>query len=169
MKSVQRILLHTKGASLAATEPCPLFISRAGQYKQYALSRMSFCSHFERHTVAYHHGMTLVLSVQSLFVLCQGHKQSVSGCWEQLGKPRRASPQKQLPSQRAWVVWCVQLCPMLSCLASHISSKVCYDPWGSGAQVLWGAGEGAGIVQSGEEETQGRPYCSLQPPERSLW
>ena len=29
--------------------------------------------------------------------------------------------------------------------------------------------EGTGIVQSGEEEAQGRPYCSLQPPERGLW
>ena len=34
--------------------------------------------------------------------------------------------------------------------------------WGSGAQVLWEATEGAGIVQSGEEEAQRRPYCSLK-------
>lgn len=53
--------------------------------------------------MAYHHGMTLVFSVRSLFVLCQGHKQSVSGCWEQLGKPQRASSQKQLPSQEGLV------------------------------------------------------------------
>ena len=32
---------------------------------------------------------------------------------------------------------------------------------GSGAQALGGMAEGAGIVQSGEEEAQGRPYCSL--------
>ena len=40
---------------------------------------------------------------------------------------------------------------------------------GSGAQVLWGAAEGAGIVQPGEEEAQERPYCSVQLPERKLW
>lgn len=33
---------------------------------------------------------------------------------------------------------------------------------GLGAQVLCGVAEGAGIVQSGKEEAQGRPYCSLQ-------
>ena len=33
---------------------------------------------------------------------------------------------------------------------------------GSGAQALREAAEGAGIVQSGEEEAQGRCYCSLQ-------
>ena len=33
---------------------------------------------------------------------------------------------------------------------------------GSGAQALWGAADGTGIVQSGEEEAQGRPYCCLQ-------
>jgi len=32
---------------------------------------------------------------------------------------------------------------------------------GSGAQALWDAAEGAGIVQSGEEEVQRAPYCSL--------
>jgi len=32
---------------------------------------------------------------------------------------------------------------------------------GSGAQALQGAAEGAGIVQSREEEAQGRPSCSL--------
>ena len=36
-------------------------------------------------------------------------------------------------------------------------------------QILWGAAERAEIVQSGEEKTQGRPYCSLQLPERRLW
>ena len=40
---------------------------------------------------------------------------------------------------------------------------------GSVAQVLGGAAEGAGIVQSGEEEAQGRPYHSLQPHERRLY
>ena len=40
---------------------------------------------------------------------------------------------------------------------------------GSGAQILWGAAEGTGIVQSGEEEAQRRPYCSLQLPEGRLW
>ena len=40
---------------------------------------------------------------------------------------------------------------------------------GSGAQILWGAAEGTGIVQSGEEEAQRSPYCSLQLPERRLW
>ena len=40
---------------------------------------------------------------------------------------------------------------------------------GSGAQVLWGAAEETGIVQSGEEEVQGKRYCFLQLPEgRSL-
>ena len=39
---------------------------------------------------------------------------------------------------------------------------------GSGAQVLWGVAEGPGEVQYGEEEAQGRPYHSLQWPER-LW
>ena len=33
---------------------------------------------------------------------------------------------------------------------------------GSGAEVWWGAAEGTGVAQSGEEEAQGRPYCSLQ-------
>ena len=37
---------------------------------------------------------------------------------------------------------------------------------GSGEQVCWGATEGAGAVQSGEEEAEGRPHCSLQLPER---
>ena len=32
---------------------------------------------------------------------------------------------------------------------------------GSGAQILWGVAEGAGVVQSGEEKAQGRHYCSL--------
>ena len=32
---------------------------------------------------------------------------------------------------------------------------------GSEAQVLWGAAEGAGMAPSGEEEPQGRCYCSL--------
>jgi len=36
----------------------------------------------------------------------------------------------------------------------------------SGAQVLGGAAEGTGIVQCGEEVTQGRLYCSLQLPEK---
>ena len=35
---------------------------------------------------------------------------------------------------------------------------------GAREQVLRGAAEGAGIVQPGEEEAQGRPYCSLQVP-----
>jgi len=36
----------------------------------------------------------------------------------------------------------------------------------SGTQVLRGVAEGTGIVQFGEEETQGSPYLSL--PERKL-
>ena len=40
---------------------------------------------------------------------------------------------------------------------------------GSGAQALWGVAEGTGIVQSGEEEAQVGPYCSLQVPEGRLW
>jgi len=40
---------------------------------------------------------------------------------------------------------------------------------GSEAQLLWGAAEGTGIVQSGEEEAQGRPYYSLQSPESRMW
>ena len=39
---------------------------------------------------------------------------------------------------------------------------------GSGAQVLQGAAEGAGIVQSEEEEAQRRPHCTLQLPEGRL-
>jgi len=39
---------------------------------------------------------------------------------------------------------------------------------GSSEQVLQGVAEGAGAVQSGEEEADGRPYCSLQLPERRL-
>jgi len=35
---------------------------------------------------------------------------------------------------------------------------------GSGAQILGEVAEGAGIVQSGEEEAQGRRYCTLQLP-----
>ena len=42
------------------------------------------------------------------------------------------------------------------------------DGEGSGAQLLRGAAEGTGIVQSGEEEAQGRPHCSVQLPERRL-
>jgi len=38
----------------------------------------------------------------------------------------------------------------------------------SGAQVLRGAAEGAGIVQSGEVEAEGRPHCSLPQPEGSF-
>ena len=39
---------------------------------------------------------------------------------------------------------------------------------GSGEQVLWGAAEGAGAVQSAEEEAEGRPYRSLQLAEGRL-
>jgi len=39
---------------------------------------------------------------------------------------------------------------------------------GSGEQVLWGVAVGTGVVQSGEEEAEGRPDCSLQQPERRL-
>ena len=39
---------------------------------------------------------------------------------------------------------------------------------GSRAQVSWGAAEGTGVVQSGEKQAEGRPYCSLQLPERRL-
>ena len=38
----------------------------------------------------------------------------------------------------------------------------------SGAQALGGVAEGAGIVQSGEEKTQGRSHCTLQLPEGRL-
>lgn len=38
----------------------------------------------------------------------------------------------------------------------------------SGAQVLWGAAERAGIAQSGEDEAQGRPYRFLQLHEGRL-
>jgi len=37
------------------------------------------------------------------------------------------------------------------------------------AQILCRVAEGAGVVQSGEEEAQGRPHCCLQLPERRLW
>ena len=39
---------------------------------------------------------------------------------------------------------------------------------GSGAHILQDVAEGTGIVQSGEEEVQGRPYRSLQPLQRRL-
>ena len=39
----------------------------------------------------------------------------------------------------------------------------------SGAQVLWGAADGTGIVHSGEEKAQGMPYSSVQLHGRSLW
>ena len=39
---------------------------------------------------------------------------------------------------------------------------------GSGEQDSWGAAEGAGAVKPGGEEAEGRPYCSLQLPERRL-
>jgi len=38
---------------------------------------------------------------------------------------------------------------------------------GPEAQVLQAAAEGTGMVQPGEEEAQGKPYCTLQLPERS--
>ena len=40
---------------------------------------------------------------------------------------------------------------------------------GSGAQVLWGEAEETGIVQTGEEEAQGRLHCSPQPSGKRLW
>ena len=39
---------------------------------------------------------------------------------------------------------------------------------GAGAQVLRRVAGETGIVQSGEEEDQGRPYSSLQVPEMKL-
>ena len=42
------------------------------------------------------------------------------------------------------------------------------DGEGSGAQVLWGAAEGAVIVYSGEEESQRRSYGSQQLPENEV-
>ena len=39
---------------------------------------------------------------------------------------------------------------------------------GSGEQVRWGAAEGTGVVQSGEEEAEGEPYRTLQLPERRV-
>jgi len=39
---------------------------------------------------------------------------------------------------------------------------------GSREQVLQGAAEGTGIAWCGEEKAEGRPYCSLQLPERRL-
>ena len=39
----------------------------------------------------------------------------------------------------------------------------------SGAQVAWGAAEGTGMVQSGEEEAQRRTYYFLQVPEKRFW
>ena len=38
-----------------------------------------------------------------------------------------------------------------------------------GSGTKWGATKGNGIVQSGEEEAQRRPYCSLQLPDKRLW
>lgn len=41
---------------------------------------------------------------------------------------------------------------------------------GKGAResVTLGGAEGAGAVHSAEKETQGRPYCSLELPERRV-
>jgi len=39
---------------------------------------------------------------------------------------------------------------------------------GSGEQALQGAAEGAGAVQSGEEEAEGRPSRSPQLPDRRV-
>ena len=61
----------------------------------------------------------------------------------------------------------------------HLTTRMTLSCWsvsregnkggeGSGEQVLWEAAEGTGIVYSGEEEAEGRPYCSLQLPERGL-
>ena len=50
-----------------------------------------------------------------------------------------------------------------------VSREVQQSCKGSGAQVGWGAAEGTGIIQSGEEEARGRPYHSVQLLERRLW
>jgi len=39
---------------------------------------------------------------------------------------------------------------------------------GSRERVLRRMAEGTGVVQSGEEESEGRPSCSLQLPERRV-
>lgn len=39
---------------------------------------------------------------------------------------------------------------------------------GAGESVIRGGAEGAGGVHSGEKEGQGRPYCSLELPERRV-
>ena len=41
---------------------------------------------------------------------------------------------------------------------SRREPQSCEEP---GAQVLWGAAEGAGMGQTGEEEAQGKPYPLL--------
>ena len=46
--------------------------------------------------------------------------------------------------------------------APSVSGEGQWNCEGSGEQVLWGATEGAGMGRFGEEEAQGRPYCSVQ-------
>ena len=47
-----------------------------------------------------------------------------------------------------------------SCLITLVINQLRVGE-GSGAQALGGVAEEAGIVESGEEEAQGRPHCSL--------
>jgi len=53
----------------------------------------------------------------------------------------------------------------------HGAGQGCPEPGsqageGAAEQVLWGAAEGAGAAQAGEEEAEGRPHRSLQLPDR---
>lgn len=50
----------------------------------------------------------------------------------------------------------------------HVQRRAMKMVKGLENKSLWGAAETTGVVYSGEEETQGGPYCSLQLPERKL-
>ena len=51
------------------------------------------------------------------------------------------------PSRKVLTIWSVSREGQQSCE-------------GTGTQVLWGVAEGTGIVQSGEEQVQGKPHHS---------
>ena len=60
-----------------------------------------------------------------------------------------------LTTRRTWRTWST----------SRKGQLICE---GCGAQLWGGAAEGAGMGRCGAEDAQGRPYCSLQLPERRL-
>lgn len=99
LKSVEHISWPMEGGRLAGKESCPLFVSKLGSTSSTHFSRMSLCSCSESHVVAYHHEMR-VLSAQPTKYLFSALDMNEGCSWEQLRKPWRDSPRKQLPSQR---------------------------------------------------------------------